>query len=122
MPAEQQHRGIHARFAVGFPEADDCIEETIRRAAAPEHIVVVSSDHRLQRAARHRHCQSLSSAEYLESIESRRQRPRDASERDKPDRLSAEETSQWLREFADLEKDPGLKELFDPFDFEKDLE
>ena len=48
------HRGLTVRFAVRYEEADRLIEELIRADSAPRRLVVVSSDHRLQRAARRR--------------------------------------------------------------------
>lgn len=123
-PSAENYRGIQVRFAVGHDEADDLIEQLIHRAAAPEHIIVVSNDHRIQRAARRRNCRALDCAEYFDWLE--RQRRPAAEQTDsptgKPDKLDPEETQRWLREFGDLEKDPGMKELFDPFDFGKDLE
>jgi len=45
---------IDVRYAVEYPEADDLIEELIARHPAPKQLTVVSSDHRLQRAAARR--------------------------------------------------------------------
>lgn len=53
-PHEYVHFGIRVLYAVGYPEADDLIEELIARHDAPQRLTVVSSDHRLQRAARRR--------------------------------------------------------------------
>lgn len=46
--------GILVRFAVGYPEADDLLEQLITEHSAPKNLVVVSSDHRVQTAARRR--------------------------------------------------------------------
>src|SRR6056297_1890983 len=53
-PAEFRHSGITVRFAVDYPEADDLLEELIRRHSTPKGLTVVSSDHRVQAAARRR--------------------------------------------------------------------
>jgi predicted RNA-binding protein with PIN domain len=121
--SEQEYHGIHVRFAVGEYEADDVIEELIRKASAPKQLAVVSDDHRLHDAARRRRCAVMSCDEYLTWLERhRRQRihpPEDPAVA-KPEGLSRSETQHWLHEFADLETDPAMKELFDPFDFEKE--
>src|SRR4051794_36137655 len=46
-------RGLHVRFAVG-QLADDVIEEIIRADRHPDRLTVVSSDHRIQNAAKRR--------------------------------------------------------------------
>jgi predicted RNA-binding protein with PIN domain len=112
------YRGIHVHFAVHQQEADDLIEAIIRRDSAPRHLTVVSDDHRIQQAARRRHCTVLGCAAYLDWLEQhRRKQPSVPDSTSKPDSISAEEAEHWLREFADLEHDPGLKELSDPPEF-----
>ncbi len=54
LPGTMDHRGLTVRFAVGYEDADSLIEELIRSDSTPRKLVVVSSDHRLQRAARRR--------------------------------------------------------------------
>jgi predicted RNA-binding protein with PIN domain len=114
---EQQIQGIHVRFAEAEKEADDVIEELIRHAAAPKHLTVVSDDHRIQQAARHRHCTVLGCGEYLDWLaRSRRQRRQPPETPEKPSRALDKE--HWLAEFADLDHDPDLKDVFDPFGFD----
>jgi predicted RNA-binding protein with PIN domain len=116
---EQVYEGIRLRFAVRPFEADDLIEDLIRHAAAPRQLVVVSDDHRIQRAARRRRCEALGCAEYLERLErQRRERGRPhAGVPAKPERVSPEEAARWLQEFADWHLERGLKELSDPEEF-----
>lgn len=45
---------IQIRFAVDHREADDLLEEIISRHATPKRLTVISSDHRIQRAASRR--------------------------------------------------------------------
>ena len=115
VPEALEHQGIHVVFAVHEAEADDLIEQLIRRASAPQHLTVVSNDHRIQQAARRRHCVVQGCGDFLDWLE-REHRPRRAppGEDAKPDHVSAEDTQRWLREFADLADDPALAELFDP--------
>jgi hypothetical protein len=118
----QDYQGIHVRFAVHQQEADELIEELIRHDAAPKQLTVVSDDHRIQQAAERRRCIVLNCAAYLDWLERHRHtRAPPPSERTaKPENLSAAERERWLREFADLNDDPQMKELFEPFDFGSD--
>lgn len=116
------HHGIQVRFAIRQEQADDLIEELIRHDSAPRRLHVVSDDHRIQQAAHRRHCLVLSCGDFLNWLErQRRQQP--ASQPPpavKPEGVSREETQYWLHEFADLENDPDWKEIFDPFDFDRE--
>jgi len=53
-PHESWQGGIRVLYAVGYPEADDLVEELISHHPAPQRLTVISSDHRLQRAAQRR--------------------------------------------------------------------
>jgi uncharacterized protein len=115
LPAELDYQGLQVAFAVDQDQADDLIELLIRKASVPRQLTVVSNDHRIQQAARRRHCLVLDCGTYLDQLEQLRgapppQRPGEAP---KPETISREETQHWLEEFADLADDPGLKELFD---------
>lgn len=118
-PREGDYQGIHVRFAVEQAEADDLIETLIHDDSAPRQLVIVSDDHRIQRAAQRRHCRVSGCSQYLEWLERhRREKKRSPPQADsKPERLSEQETQHWLREFASLQNDPGLKELSDPVEF-----
>jgi predicted RNA-binding protein with PIN domain len=61
LPREIEHRGLNIRFARRGGSADELLEELIAAEPDPRHLVVVSSDHRVQRAARQR------SANYVDS-------------------------------------------------------
>src|SRR5947209_5606212 len=40
--ADDDSRGLHVRFAVGYPSADDLIEELVRSEPSPARLTVVS--------------------------------------------------------------------------------
>jgi predicted RNA-binding protein with PIN domain len=108
----QDYHGIRVRFAVHESQADDLIEQLIRHDSAPGKLTVVSDDRRLQQAGRRRHCPVQSCGDFLDHIvKPPRQSQQPAL---KPDGGDQE---YWLKEFADLEKDPNFKELFEPFEF-----
>jgi predicted RNA-binding protein with PIN domain len=120
----EEYHGIQVRFAVDQTEADDLIETLIHDDAVPRQLIVVSDDHRIQRAAQRRHCTVSGCAQYLEWLERhRRERRRSApAAESKPEHLSEQETQHWLQEFAGLQNDPGLKELSDPVEFLEEIE
>ncbi|MFN4261283.1 MAG: NYN domain-containing protein [Gemmataceae bacterium] len=113
------YHGIDVRFAVREDEADDLIEALIHAHPQPRQLTVVSSDHRIQQAARRRECLVLTSTAYLDRLldSHRRQQPPSQKENGKPEELSTAEIDHWLHEFADLADDPDMKELLEPFDF-----
>jgi len=116
-------RGIHVVFAVQHDEADDLIEQLIRRSAAPRQLTVVSDDRRLQQAARRRKCVALSCAAYLEEREKvRRPSGQKPAVADKADGLPADELRHWLDAFADVRDDPAFKELSDLYRFGQEEE
>jgi predicted RNA-binding protein with PIN domain len=114
----EEWEGIHVRYAVRQPQADDLIEMLIRADSVPGRLVVVSDDHRIQQAARRRHCPTAGCVDFLETLErrQRKRRQRVAGEDGKRDSQTQQEVQHWLAEFADLNDDPRMKELFDPFD------
>jgi uncharacterized protein len=91
------------RFAPRQESADDLIAELIQAASAPRRLVVVSSDHVIQRAARRRRAKAVDSDTwYAELIRARRERV--ALSADAPAQpaipLLAEDVNYWLRQFG----------------------
>jgi hypothetical protein len=101
LPRHQTHRGITVRFAAKYDDADTLIEELIGEATAPRSLTVVSSDHRLQRAARRRRARPVDSdLWYAEIIHQRRSRRLRRTKPGKPPTpLSGSEIAFWLAEF-----------------------
>jgi len=103
MPRKVTHRGITVRFAARYESADDQIEELILKATDPRRLIVVSSDHRIQRAAKRRRAKAIDSdVWYAELIRVRRERL--ASSPEAPARpavpLLEEDVNYWLRQFG----------------------
>jgi predicted RNA-binding protein with PIN domain len=118
--AEQDHSGIHVRFALGRQEADDLIEELLRHASDPKHVTMVSDDHRLQQAARRRQAEVMGCNDFLDWLLQERRKNRTApfEETEKVTGMTADEKRQWLEEFSNLENDPEFKDLFERFGLE----
>jgi uncharacterized protein len=118
--SEEEYHGVRVLFAVHHEEADELIEELIRRDPTPRQLAVVSDDHRVQRAARHRRCQVLGCQDFLDLLEKldKPQRPATA-ETELRGFQSEEEKQRWIKEFGDLDKDPAMRELFGWLDFDE---
>lgn len=103
LPRVVDHRGLTVRFASRYDDADTLIEELIRAETVPRRLTVVSSDHRLQRAARRRKARAVDSdVWYAEVIRRQRQRRETTPEVPaKPDvPLLEEEVARWLERFG----------------------
>jgi len=102
-PRRLRHRDIQVRFASQYESADAQIEELIRRHSAPKRLTVVSSDHRIQRAARRRRARPVDSdiwyAEVCRDRAARRQSASPESPRP-PVPLLAENVEYWIRQFG----------------------
>lgn len=66
-PAFQFH-GMQVLFSAVTAEADDVIEELIRSHSAPRQLQIVSSDHRLQRAAQWRKATAIASDTFVHQL------------------------------------------------------
>ena len=102
LPAEHVVRGVVVRFARGYESADALIEELIAHDSSPRRLTVVSSDHRIQRAARRRRARAIDSDLWFEGVWRRHGRQaKPARTTAKPQgRLSAAEVQAWLDEFG----------------------
>jgi uncharacterized protein len=110
---EQDYQGVRVYFALDG-EADDLIEDLIRRDAAPRQLTVISDDRRIRQAARRRRCPVLGCMDYLDERDRARRRVAPPAEPAKPDGVSRDEAERWRREFADLADDPQLREALGP--------
>ena len=103
LPRTVQHGPLLVRFAPKNQTADEVIEDLIHSDFAPRRLVVVSSDHEIQRAARRRRAKAVGSDTwYSDLIRARRQREEESA--DAPVRpavpLLEEDVSYWLRQFG----------------------
>lgn len=106
--------GLLVVFADGNGDADEEIEWLIRQNSAPRRLCVVSSDHRLQKAARRRRAAFLDSDQFLGHLARRLSQAERQQEDVEPaakrsGRLPPSEVEAWLRVFQDSEdeRSPG---------------
>lgn len=103
LPATCQHRGLLVRFASRREEADDLIEELILADTSPRKLTVVSSDHRVQRAARRRRARAVDSEVWFPELLRRRgaDSPTETEADVKPEApLSPAEVAAWVKRFT----------------------
>lgn len=117
----QEIQGLHVRFAIG-KLADDLLEELIHRETLPRDLIVVSSDHRIQAAAKRRNCIVMDCETYIDhAIDAGATSPSPQPLSTKPESESIKETEYWLREFSEIDEDEHVRRFNQPFhDFSKD--
>jgi predicted RNA-binding protein with PIN domain len=101
LPRRTTHRGIAVIYASQYENADERLEEAIEADSAPKHLVVVSSDHRLHRAARRRKAKAIDSDRwYAMLVRRRHQRQQSSPPSAKPEGpLTPGEVEYWLGVF-----------------------
>ena len=114
---EQFVQGLAVFFATSPGDADEFIERWLHHHHAPSHVTMISSDHRLHRAAKRHHALPIDSEQFVEEL--LRRKPSAGSNAKqlgaKPAvdpkttrRLTTEEVDSWLTEFGDI---PGADKL-----------
>ena len=117
VPAATRHKGLTVLFAVDVDTADDRIEDLIAAHSSPKILTVVSSDHRIQKAATRRKAKVLSADDYwtrMDTLKERKVRapsPAD-DETDRREAPSALEASYWLAEFRDVAESDEARQAF----------
>lgn len=108
-PDQFRFHEIEVRFAIDYAEADDLLEELIATHTAPKSLAVVSSDHRVQAAAKRRGAVPMDGQPWLDDLlESRvrlaveRSGAGQGSETGEklPQPNEAEDVEKWMREFG----------------------
>lgn len=108
LPREWSYRGIKVRFAPKKVSADEVIEQLILSDTTPKRLTVVSSDHRIQRAAHRRKARAIDSDQWFSEVI--RQRSDRAHSPHAPQAKptgphSDGEVQHWLRVFGIDEQD-----------------
>jgi len=103
LPRTISHDGMTIHFAQRHSDADELIEELLESHPAPRSLTVVSSDHRVQRAARHRGASFIDSEVWYAELKTRRKEAATTEEAtSKPTAPpSVDELSYWISRFED---------------------
>ncbi len=114
------HKGITILYAVDSDDADTRIEELIAHHSSPKTLTVVSSDHRIQRAALRRRSKVMTADDFWTAMDARKTRKKlspPLAVTDQADRSavpSDRESAYWAGQFADVEATDDARELFGP--------
>ncbi len=104
LPRTVAQEEMTVRYARDYPDADTLIEELIQSDSAPRSLLVVSSDHRIQRAARRRRARTIDSDVWYADLWQRRVRSLNTQHKPIPEKpmgdLSAAEIDYWVNEFS----------------------
>jgi predicted RNA-binding protein with PIN domain len=98
--AEQSEAGLQVLHPRMGEDADTLIESLLEAVAEPSRLVVVSSDHRLQRAARRIGATAIDSEVYWREWKARQRLPEAANSDEKPETPPSEEVQEWLDRFG----------------------
>jgi hypothetical protein len=103
LPRKVKHGEMTVHYATEYESADALIEHLVAKSSAPRRLTVVSSDHRLHRAARRRRATAVDSdVWYAALVECRRERnlpsPAAAAKPEVP--LSPDQVEYWLSAFG----------------------
>ena len=113
LPRELHRQGIRVLFAVGYTDADGLLEELIRADSSPRRLVVVTSDHQIQRAATRRRATAIDSDRWYTDV-CRQRRARENPEPAVDDRPrppnTAAESAYWVQAFSE----PAVSEASEP--------
>ena len=99
-----EHKGLSVRFAPKDGDADSLIEELIAADSAPRRLTVVSSDHRLQRAAHRRKATAVDSDQWFAQLmrdRHERHAPHEATSLKPDGPFSPGEVEYWLKIFGE---------------------
>ena len=102
LPNEFLHDGLKVYFSRGYENADAMIEELILAHSSPRKLTVVSSDHRVQRAALRRRARAIDADVWFEEVKRQRkagsQQTPGSSSKPTP-RQTPDDVEYWTRVF-----------------------
>jgi uncharacterized protein len=113
LPRTTTHDEMTVHFAQRHSDADEMIEDLLENFSAPRSLVVVSSDHRVQRAARQRGATFVDSEQWYSEIRAarrKRDRPPDDAAAKPSGKPTPDELAHWLHEFGNPPSPGGESE------------
>lgn len=106
LPIHQYSRGTHLYFSVAYNSADEALQEILQYHPSPKQLLLISSDHAVQRKATARGARCIESEDWEEAIQVFLEKdPASKLEKDfeleiKSQAIQAEEREDWLRRFG----------------------
>lgn len=94
---------INIRYSGHGRPADDLIGQLIRASSAPRRLVVVSTDHTVQRSAKRRRCPTLTSQEFLQhlvnDVRGLESADKPAVAKPMPGEMTEDQIDRWIKVF-----------------------
>ena len=115
-----RHKGLTILYAVDSDDADTRIEELIAHHSNPKNLTVVSSDHRIQKAALRRRSKIMTADAFWTDLDARKERKRTARSLATIEAVATPSTptetdaAYWAAEFGDLAESEEARALFAP--------
>jgi uncharacterized protein len=108
---ELSFAGMRILFSRNPSDADALLEDLLEAEKSPREVMVVSSDHRVQRAARRCGAKYIDSEEWIRKLRQCRPSADSGSASKKPEEWEqSAELAVWLNEFADVDSRQLLRE------------
>lgn len=108
LPSETSHKGLRIEYAVDVGEADERIEELIRKHSAPRSLTVVSSDLRIRLAAKRRRAVAQTAEDFWSWLEQKKEREKrqssETAERPVRKPESARDRELFLQAFGEADE------------------
>jgi uncharacterized protein len=125
----QDHNGLHVLYAPKGTDADTEIERLLNQHSSPKQVLVVSSDHRLHRAARRRKASCVDSEDFLTGIQSSSTADNPPAPQSPPQKnvlhdAAEEQLQSWADEFErhENESDPITEDSHFTDDYLKEIQ
>lgn len=103
-------QGIKVVYAPPGTDADSEIERLLKQHSSPKQVIMVSSDHRLHKAARRRKARPIDSEDFMQEMEEQPETPVTSRSPTKNQNRNTDQptTAEWEQIFGDI---PDLPEL-----------
>lgn len=103
LPHQLKIAGLQVLFSRHGQDADALLEDLIAAERAPRELLVVSSDHRVQRAARQRGARYADSDQWLRDLQNCQRPASSAADKKTTKEQNPAELQKWLAEFGDVD-------------------
>ena len=103
LPTRLSYQGIDVQFSKGYENADELIIEMIQSFDVPKRLLVVSSDHEIQTAAKRRRATAIDSDVWLDQLETKVEDESDSENATSKPAPNSTDTEHWLNVFSDID-------------------
>ncbi|MCG8583698.1 MAG: NYN domain-containing protein [Pirellulales bacterium] len=109
LPNQYEHEGLMVYFSRGYENADALIEELIVQHSTPRQLTVVSSDHRVQNAARRRRARAVDADVWHAEVITIRKQRSEISEEQKAVKPIPKQTKEDVEYWTEVFEEGGKR-------------